>query len=182
MISRTVKERVLVEVDKHVRSSKGYETESYVNPFVPVDIVASMAMAKFLTEHESFDCYVSVAPEGHVYGYFLEAFHGIKPLSVHVDYPPRNCVCLDDLSSIRGGQVLILEDDVASGFTLKLVLATLKRFRPKSISLYLGRPKDGQVLENVPKKIERVYLAEDVLTAELRSNSEAELTEHFGDP
>ncbi|MCA9104130.1 MAG: hypothetical protein KDA83_01810 [Planctomycetales bacterium] len=180
MINQAVKERVLVEVDKHVRASKGYETESYVNPFVPVDMVASMAMAKFLTESNAFDCYVSVAPEGHVYGYFLEAFHGVKALSVHVDYPPRECVCLDDLSGIRGQRVLLLEDDVASGYTLKLVLATLKRFRPRSISLYLGRPKEGQVLENVPKKIDRVYLAEDVLTDELRAASAADLAERFG--
>ena len=76
--------------------------------------------------------------------------------------------------------MLLLEDDVASGYTLKLVLATLKRFRPRSISLYLGRPKEGQVLENVPKKIDRVYLAEDVLTDELRAASAADLAERFG--
>jgi hypothetical protein len=114
MVLQEVLERVLAEVDKHVRESKGYETESWINPLTPVDSVAAFAMARLLTDQQSFDQYVSVAPEGHVYGYFFERCFGVSILSVHVDYPPRRCEVLDELDAVRGKRVLILEDDVAS--------------------------------------------------------------------
>jgi len=63
MVLQEVLERVLAEVDKHVRESKGYETESWINPLTPVDSVAAFAMARLLTDQQSFDQYVSVAPK-----------------------------------------------------------------------------------------------------------------------
>ena len=181
MISSELLERVLAAVDKHVRESKGYETESWINPLRPVDSVAAFAMAKRLTEQRRFDYCVSVAPEGHVYGYFFEKCFGAPILSVHVDYPPRRCEILDDLSVIRGKRVLILEDDVASGLTLSFVVGAISDFNPRSLDLYLGRPKDGQVLENVDPAIGTVYLAEDYLAAEQRAEYEAQFAAFFAD-
>lgn len=179
MVSQPVMERVLAAVDKHVRESKGFETTSWINPLTPVDSVAAFAMAKLLTEEKRFDLCVSVAPEGHVYGYFFEKCFGAPTLSVHVDYPPRRCVSLDDLRVIRGKQVLILEDDVASGTTLRRVVSALQEFEPQSLDLYLGRSKDDQILDHVDPAIRTVYLAEDHLDPARRGEYESQFTAFF---
>jgi hypothetical protein len=179
MISQGLLEQVVAEVGKHVRESKGYETESWINPLTPVDSVAAFAMAKALTEQQLFDHCVSVAPEGHVYGYFFEKCFGASILSVHVDYPPRRCEVLDDLDPVRGKRVLILEDDVASGTTLRYVIGALQEYEPRSIDLYLGRPKDGQVLDHVDPAIGTVYLAEDHLDPHRRKEYEIQFVERF---
>jgi hypothetical protein len=72
-----------------------------VNNFVPHDCVAAFAMARLLLGSGKFDSYVAVAPEGHIYGYFLERL-GAEVLSVHADYPPTRCSSGDALSVIRG--------------------------------------------------------------------------------
>ncbi|MDF1844926.1 MAG: phosphoribosyltransferase family protein [Rubripirellula sp.] len=170
--------RVAASIDQHVRASKGFEEESWINPLTPVDCVSAFAMASMLTEENRFDQLVAVAPEGHVYGYFFEQL-GNSILTVHVDYPPRRCEVLDNLSGIRDQRVLILEDDVASGTTLRLVIAELKQHRPASIDLYLGRPKESQVIEFVDVAISTIYLAEDHLDPSDRGNDEARFIQFF---
>lgn len=179
MVSQEVLERVLAEVDQHVRDSKGYETESWINPLTPVDSVAAFAMAKLLTDQQLFDHYVSVAPEGHVYDFFFERCFNASILSVHVDYPPRRCEVLDELDAVRGKRVLILEDDVASGTTLRYVAGTINEYEPQSLDLYLGRPKDGQVLDHVDPAIGTVYLAEDYLVPDQREDYESQFVAFF---
>ena len=171
-------DRVVAEVWQHCRQSKGYEDAPYVNPLVPVDCVSAFMMARLLIERRIFDHYVSVAPEGHVYGYFFEQL-GQPILSVYVDYPPRSFAALDDLSPVRDGRVLILEDDVVSGITLRLVTRALLEHQPRSLSLYLGRLKEDQVLENVCPEIETVYLAEDHLDSRRREEYDAEFVRFF---
>lgn len=178
MVSQELLDRVAVEVGRHVRASKGYETESSINPLTPVDSIAAFTMARELTEEGLFDVCVAVAPEGHVYGYFFELF-GATVLSVHVDYPPRRCVVLDDLDVMRGKRVLVLEDDVASGTTLRLVIGAFLEHQPRSINVYLGRPKDAQILDNIDPAIVTVYLAEDRLDPCRRGEYEMKFTEFF---
>lgn len=179
MVSQQLLARVVALVGKHVRESKGYETESWINPLTPVDSIAAFAMAKALTERHLFDHFVSVAPEGHVYGYFFEKCFGASILSVHVDYPPRRCEVLDDLAPVRGKRVLILEDDVASGTTLRYVVSAISEYKPQSLDLYLGRPKDGQVLDHVDPAIETVYLSEDYLDPNRREEYESQFMTFF---
>ena len=162
MVPEHIMQRVVADVGRHVRCSKGYEVESWINPLTPVNCVAAFAMAKDLIERDAFDICVSVAPEGHVYGYFFHCL-GAAVLSVHVDYPPRRCEVLDDLDGIRGKRVLILEDDVASGTTLRHVIRALENYEPLSIDLYLGRPKEAQVVDFIDPAIRKVYLAEEHL-------------------
>ncbi len=171
-------EFVIAEVSRHVRSSRGYETESFVNPFTPVDSVSAFVLARTLTEQHEFDACVSVAPEGHVYGYFFQLFNA-PIVSVHVDYPPRRCQTFEDLEAIRGKRVLILEDDVASGTTLRLVVQTLLEYQPRGIDLFLGRRKDSQILEAIHPSIDRVFMAEDFLDASLRAEHERQFAEYF---
>lgn len=177
-LSQTL-DRVLIEIDQHVRSSKGYETESMINPMTPVDSVSAFMVAKLLSEQNAFDYCISVAPEGHVYGYFFERCFSADVFSVHVDYPPRRCEILDDLSVIEGKRVLILEDDVASGTTLRLVLTALLEFAPKSIDLYLGRAKDSQCIEHIDDAVQKVYLAEDLLDSDQRAQHESTFVDFF---
>ena len=171
-------ERVDRQVEAHVRQSKGFEQDSMINPLVPVDTVAALAIAKQLIEQSRFDAFVAVATEGHVYGYFFEQF-GAAVLSVHVDYPPRRCVLLDDFAVIKGQRLLILEDDVASGTTLHLVIDELENFKPNSMDLYLGRPKANQTLENIDSRVNKVFLAEEHLSAADRPRHEDEFRSHF---
>ncbi len=166
-------------VESHVRHSKGFEEESFVNPFTPVDCVSACAAARRLMMERSYDVYIAVAPEGHVYGFFFEYF-GAQVLSVHVGYPPHKCTILDDLSGIKGRRVLVLEDDVASGMTLRLVLDAIRQWVPESIDLFLGRPKRQQVLEHIDPRVRKTYLAEDILREDQRPVYEAELVEAFG--
>src|SRR3954454_8209418 len=123
MVSKELLERVVADVRRHVRRSKGYEEGSWVNPLAPVDCVTAFSLARLLTGRGLFDHCIAVAPEGHVYGYFFERL-GVPILSVHVGYPPRRVEVLDDLAVVRDRRVLLLEDDVVSGGTLRLVIRT----------------------------------------------------------
>ena len=178
MISIELLEKVNSQVRQHCRQAKGYEKGPWVNPLVPSDCVSAFAMARALTQPGNFDHYVAVAPEGHVYGFFFQQL-GFTVLSVHVDYPPRRCQVLDDLTILRDDRVLILEDDVVSGITLRLVVDAVMGFGPRLLALYLGRPKESQQLEKVPPEIERVFVAEDQLHAMQREQYESEFADHF---
>jgi len=178
MISQPLLDRVSDNIRGHC-AAKGYVRGPNWNPLTPWDSVAALAMARSLRQSGRFDDYVAIAPEGHVYGYFLERL-GSRVLSVLVDYPPRRVDLVDDLSAIRGRQVLLVEDDVVSGVSLALVVNTLASYEPRSLSLYLGRGKDSQQLQNVPASIAAVYLSEDHLDPAERRRYEAEFVEFFG--
>lgn len=178
MVSEQLLNDVASLVDQHIRGSKGFEEESFLNPLTPTDCVAAFGMAQALAQARKFDHLVAVAPEGHVYGYFFQRL-GNPVLSVHVDYPPRRCEILDDLEVLRGKRVLILEDDVASGTTLRLVIGALQAYMPASIDLYLGRPKNCQILESIDPTIGSVYLAEDFLDPDRRNAYESQFISFF---
>lgn len=178
MVSGELLKLVASDVSRHCRQSKGYEDAPWVNPLVPQDCVAAFTLAKWLTDHAVFDHCVAVAPEGHILGYFFERL-GARVLSVYVDYPPARIEVLDDLSVLRDGRVLILEDDVISGLTLRLVVTALREFSPRSLALYLARRKEGQQLQYVPHEIQRVYLAEDFLDPAKRAQHESEFAKFF---
>ena len=177
MITKELQDRVLADVRRHCEA-KGHREGPGVNNFVPHDCVAAFAMARLLVGSGDFDHHVAVAPEGHIYGYFLERL-GARVLSVFADYPPTRCESADDLSVLRGGRVLIIEDDVIGGRTLRLVVGHLKRFLPRSLSLYLGHTRGVQHLENVPAEIETTHLAEDRLDWAGREADERSFAEFF---
>ena len=142
--------------------AKGYREVPGVNNFIPHDAIAAFGMAKLLAG--KFDRYVAVAPEGHIYGYFLERL-GVQILSIFTDYPPTHCTPEDDLSVLENQHVLLIEDDVISGRTLKLVVDYLGTFNPALMSLYLGHNIGIQHIGNVPREIayERIHVAERTL-------------------
>ncbi len=177
MISTQLLESVAELVRGHC-AAKGDVKGRNWNPLTPHDSVAALAMARALTSSRAFDHYVAVAPEGHVYGFFFERL-GARVLSIFVDYPPTRAESADPLSAVSGGRVLLIEDDVVSGISLDLVMKEVARHGPSSVSLYLGRAKDSQQLENIPRQIDRVYLAEDSLDPVDRGRNESEFIEFF---
>src|SRR5262245_17313760 len=150
MVPRQVQDGVLADVRRHCEA-KGYCEGAGVNNFVPHDCVAAFAMARSLLNLGLFDRYLAVAPEGHIYGYFFERL-GAEVVSVVTDYPPTRCESADDLSVLKGSRVLLIEDDVIGGGTLRLVVGHLKQFSPASLALYLGHIRGIQHLRNVPKE------------------------------
>jgi hypothetical protein len=177
MSLQEVRSQVLVDVRRHCEA-RGFHEGPGVNNFVPHDCVAAFAMARLLTAADLFDHYLAAAPEGHIYGYFFECL-GKKVLSVHADYPPTRCESANDLSVLRDSRVLVLEDDVIGGGTLRLVAAHLQRFCPRSLALYLGHTKGIQHLRNVPSEFKPVYLAEDHLDWAHRQTDEEAFVEFF---
>ncbi|HYT87968.1 MAG TPA: hypothetical protein VEL76_04555, partial [Gemmataceae bacterium] len=95
-----------------------------------------------------------------------------KVLSVCTDYPPTRCESADDLVVLKGSRVLLIEDDVIGGGTLRLVVSYLKKFSPAALALYLGHTKGIQHLRNVPTEIGTTYLAEDHLDWDRRAADE----------
>jgi hypothetical protein len=167
---------LLAQVVRQARehcAAKGYVEGPNWNPLEPQDPVAALAMARALIASGKFDHYVAIAPEGHAYGYFFERL-GARVRSVFVDYPPRQVTGAQELASIAGGRVLLIEDDVASGVSLELIVAALKVHQPASLSVYLGRRASGQCPENVPAGIDAVILAESHLDPADRARHEEE--------
>ena len=177
MVPRQLQDRVLADVRRHCQA-KGYREGAGVNNFVPHDCVAAFAMARLLFGLNLFDRYVAVAPEGHIYGYFFERL-GAEVLSVFTDYPPTRCESLDDLSVFKDSRVLLIEDDVIGGGTLRLVVGHLKQFSPASLAVYLGHTKGIQHVQNVPKDVVATYLAEDRLDWRQRQADEEAFVESF---
>ena len=157
---------------------KGVVEGPGVNNLVPHDPVLAWAMARYLVEDIGFDSYVVVEPEGHVYGFFFEEL-GVSTVRVRVGFPARSCEVLDDLECLRGTRVLVIEDDVIGGATLRLVAGALARFRPASMALYLGHKRWVQSVENVPPTMDPVFVAEDTLDMKSYDRMECALLERF---
>ncbi len=180
-MSATIESELIRRVLKGVRDychTKGAREGPGVNNLVPHDCISAHAMAKYLVRRVGFSHYIAVAPEGHIYGYFFSRL-GVHPLTVSVDYPPTVLAALDDLSNIHGGNVLIIEDDVVGGSTLRIVVSELTKLRPRSLSLFLGHAKLFHHLENIPREIKRVYRAEDVLSADGYPSRAKEFMDEF---
>jgi hypothetical protein len=178
MVPRELLDRVAEDIRRYC-AAKGYVAGPNWNPLVPWDSVAAFAMAKALVSSGQFDDYLAIAPEGHVYGYFFERL-GARILSIYVDYPPRRADLVDDLSPLQGRRVLLIEDDLVSGISLELVTRELVNHPPRELSLYLGRQKDYQQVQNVPGSVTAVYLAEDHLDPAERAKHEADFVNCFG--
>ncbi|WP_020470438.1 phosphoribosyltransferase [Zavarzinella formosa] len=177
MVSQSLLEAVVADVRRHCEA-KGYREGPGVNNFVPHDAVDAFGMAGQLAS-AGFDHFLAIAPEGHIYGYFLERL-GVPVLSVFTDYPPTRCDAEDDLRVVEGGRVLLIEDDVIGGRTLRLVVEHLRQFAPASLALYLGHTKGIQHLRNVPAEVAKVYVAEDFLKPGDREGLERRFEAFFG--
>lgn len=159
---------------------KGYEEKEGVNNFVPHDTVCSFGMAKQILALKEYDLFISVAPEGYIYSYFFE-LQGVSTIEVFVDYPPVNLRSPDDLSIIEGKKILIIEDDIIGGATVRLILKELEQYKPAELGLYLGHNKGFQKIENIPCSIEKTFIAEDFFDCSTMIETENGFVEFFSE-
>lgn len=113
---------------------------------------------------QGYDIVVIVGPEGFAYEPIFEDL-GLPALAFDVpesDYGgDRSVKVLDDLVQIEGKRVLVVEDDVRSGATLRKLLEVLAPHSPKELGLYLGARRSYQVFQNIPPQFQRVHFTED---------------------
>ena len=172
--------RAVCTAVKSYCEEKGYREGRGVNNVVPHDAIAAFGMVRHLVAVSGvgFDHYLAVAPEGHIYGYFFEQF-GAKTMEVYVPYPPDDIQVIDDLSGIGGQRVLVIEDDVISGTSLRIVVTELLRHEPAEIHLFLGHSRGIQHLVNVPVEISRTYLSDEIYTLADVATLEVEFISFF---
>jgi hypothetical protein len=85
----------------------------------------------------------------------------------------------DDLPAVAGKRVLLIEDDLVTGTSLRLLVAALQPHGPAWVALYLGRRADSQFPENAPPPITSIYLAETHLNPAHRAEDEADFLRVF---
>jgi hypothetical protein len=125
---------------------------------VPISYTAAFRNAQGAVK-DGYDVALIVGPEGIAYAPMFEDL-GIETLVINIpeDSPdgPRTFTVLSDLERLRGKRVLVVEDDVVSGATLRKILEETAPFSPASFGLFLGYPGQ-QMLGNVPGEFEKVY-------------------------
>ncbi len=139
-------------------AKKYADRKGVVNEHAPSHYLGVWKRVQELTYTEKYDAVVFVGPEGFSYE---PLFPRTKP-SVAVNIPllsgeGREVDWLDDPSLLRGKNVLVVEDDVVSGGTLKALMKQLERVNPRGVDLLLTLPKGYQKVENIPSNIGHVY-------------------------
>lgn len=110
------------------------------------------------------DIALIVGPEGFAYEPYFKDF-GVRTIAVNIPESgvdeQRTIKIFDDLSILRGKKVLVVEDDVQTGATLKKLLEHLKKHDTAQLSLYLGLTEAFQKKENIPSQFEKIYTAQE---------------------
>lgn len=128
--------------------------------------IDSFSSSRRVMEEKEIEVGVAIGPEGFTYATIFNLL-GLKVRNIHIDEfclsEDRPYKELDDLSVIRGKHTLLIEDDIVTGKTLEKAYAQIKKHSPASISVYLGIPERKQRLENLPKKLRKVYTTPEIL-------------------
>ncbi|VVC03537.1 Uncharacterised protein [Candidatus Bilamarchaeum dharawalense] len=127
--------------------------------FVPHKISGSFTNAGAIVRSGEIDIGLSVEPEGCAYAYFFEA-HGLPVLHVFADFDDHGGIDYretEDLTRLSGRRVLLIEDDVRTGKTLKAVLAHIEHFGILELQLFLGNLDQFQNINAVPTRIAKVH-------------------------
>ena len=110
---------------------------------------------------DGYDVALIVGPEGFAYEPIFRDL-GIPTVAVNIPESaaggPRTLSSLDDLSSLKGKRVLVVEDDIQTGATLRKLLEAFGEDAPSKLGLYLASPGERQVLESVPAAFQNVYV------------------------
>ncbi len=177
---RTLKARLIEELLKdEIIEYAGKHGHGKV--FIPHKQLEAVATSGELVASGRYDLGLSVEPEGCGYAYFFE-MQGMRVLHVFADFDGKGGIDYretEDLGPIRGKKVLIIEDDVQSGLTLRTVLGRLRGFKAASYGLYLGNLGGFQKTANVPGQIRRIHMND--ASGRFRSEDlEANLIEALG--
>lgn len=150
--------------------------------FIPHGILESAANSWKIIEGKTVDIGLSIEPEGCAYAYFFDA-QGMKVLHVFADFDGNGGIDyrkIDELGNLEGKRVLLIEDDVQSGITLRTVLRQIAGAGAASYSLFLGNRSLYQNLGSVPRTVSKVYLNGSESSCSGRDEMEQNLIDHFG--
>ena len=141
-----------------IRHLKKTDVERNIEATQPHDVFESLKLSRQIMQEKNFEVVLVIGPEGCKYAVPFE-LAGLPLVEIFIDDsdPARPYQALDDLEAIRGKKVLLLEDDVCSGATLRRTLEHILPREPQSIELFLGNPLFFQTLSNVPSEISRVH-------------------------
>ncbi|GEM_PF-1521427 len=132
------------------------------NPHLPQSYLSSLRCA-IRAANDGYDMALIVGPEGCAYA---PLFEDLRMETITVNIPEaefggaRSVTAIDDLARLRGRRVLVVEDDVQSGATLRALLATIRPHDPQLLGLYLGAPPHRQLAENIPDAFETIYVTD----------------------
>lgn len=128
--------------------------------FKPHTLLESSLNAERIIRSGEIDIGLSVEPEGCAYAYFFETL-GLDVLHVYAEFDGKGGIdfqLAQPLDALRGRRVLLIEDDIRTGLTLRTVLDGIKGVGAKSFSLFLGNNLPYQNLGSVPPQVIRTYL------------------------
>ena len=132
------------------------------NPHFPASYPASFRSAQQALR-KKYDLALIVGPEGFAYEPIFEDL-GLPSLAVNIPEDDfngsRSFQSFGDLSAVMGKRVLVVEDDVQSGATLRALLKALVPHSPSFLGLYLGAPLIRQMTANIPKAFQRVVVTQ----------------------
>ena len=143
----------------HDRGLKLAEEHEAQHEYSPHSYTAAFHTAKRALA-DGYDAALIVGPEGFS---FQPIFEDLDVPTVAINIPEadfdgeRTLVAFDDLSQLKGKRVLVVEDDVRSGATLKKVLEALEGHRPAHLGIFLGSYSFAQKKENIPAEFKDVY-------------------------
>lgn len=159
----TINLRILYDLAERVVKA---EISDYVRihghgkDFFPQLLRDAFTSARRIVESGVVDIGLSVEPEGCGYSYFFE-LHGLKVLHVFADFDGKGGIEYretEDLAVLRGKRVLLIEDDVRTGQTLRAVLANIVRLDIAKLEIFLGNGTFYQNTSALPPPISRFYL------------------------
>lgn len=118
---------------------------------------------------KGYDVALIVGPEGFAYEpYFTDLGLSTMAINIPESEPgePRSIQVFDDLKALAGKRVLVVEDDVRTGATLKKVLEAVQTHAPAQLGLYLGQRESYQLKKNIPAEFTDVFAAGENTTSE----------------
>jgi len=132
------------------------------NIHAPHSYTASFRAAQSAAK-DRYDVALIVGPEGFAYEPIFQDL-GLPTVAVNIpeaDFGGKRSIAVfNDLSKLTGKRVLVVEDDVQSGATLKKLLDEIRLYDPGFLGLYLGLPAIRQRQENIPPDFKKIYVTE----------------------
>jgi|GEM_PF-1186706 len=139
------------------------DARSVTNGHLPRSFKAAFRTAQRAVE-DGYDVGLVVGPEGFAYEPILRDL-GLDTVALNIpeaDFDgARTLTSFDDLAQLEGKRVLVIEDDVRSGATLRKVIEALAPHMPARLGLYLGNDEEHQIIESIPKVFSVHYLTKN---------------------
>jgi hypoxanthine phosphoribosyltransferase len=143
---------------------------------LPRSYTVAFRAAMDAVQEVGYDTALIVGPEGFAYEPIFRDL-GLAIAAVNIPEAvfngERSLKELDDLSKLKGSRVLVVEDDVVSGATLRKLLPSLERHAPAELGLFLGSPSGRQLQMNIPASFRHVHISDDKVNADGDADADA---------